>query len=188
MPVSALRVIILADLLSNTCLYELNLGGNEVLYKEFNKTFLLLFVAILGTVTNRHYVNPSFIPSILLSIVSFYLCPGALELQFTPLWLPRPCVQKYLSKICRHWVTRFSSAISCGRSRGYVGIIHVTFTAVIGKKSHWLLVMRKNCCTISAVLVEIGGAGSFGGGGNCLSYLPDVEVWRKGSLQCIQRG
>ena len=33
---SALRVIILVDLLINAYLYELNLGGNEVIYLEFN--------------------------------------------------------------------------------------------------------------------------------------------------------
>ena len=34
--VSALRVIILVDLLSNACLYELNLGGTEIISLEFN--------------------------------------------------------------------------------------------------------------------------------------------------------
>ena len=34
--VSALRVIILVVFLSNSCLYEFNLGGTEVIYLEFN--------------------------------------------------------------------------------------------------------------------------------------------------------
>ena len=57
MPVSSLRVIVLVDFLSNACLYELNLGFTEVLSVELNKIFLLLFVATIGTVTNRHSVH-----------------------------------------------------------------------------------------------------------------------------------
>ena len=57
-PVSALMVIILVEFLSNACLYELNLGVTEVLSVEFNKIFLLIFVAILGNVPHRNYVNP----------------------------------------------------------------------------------------------------------------------------------
>ena len=52
--VSYLKLIILVDLLSNTFLYELNLGGNKVLLVEFNKIFL--FVATIGRVPHRHSV------------------------------------------------------------------------------------------------------------------------------------
>ena len=57
-PVSALKLIILVNFLSNAYLYELNLGGTEVLLVELNKIFLLLFVATIGTVPHHHSVHP----------------------------------------------------------------------------------------------------------------------------------
>ena len=50
---SALRVIVLIELLSNACFYVLNLGGTKVLSVESNKIFLLLFVVTLGTVPHH---------------------------------------------------------------------------------------------------------------------------------------
>ena len=45
------------DLLIDACLYELNLGGTELILVEFNKIFILLFVATIGTVPNCHSVH-----------------------------------------------------------------------------------------------------------------------------------
>ena len=46
--------------------------------------------------------------------------------------------------------------------------------------SYWFRAIT--CCRISPVPVAIGGSGSLRGGG-CLPYSPDVEIWRRGSLQ-----
>ena len=54
-PVSSFRVIVLVELLSNACLYELNLGGTGVLSIEFNEIFLLLLFTTLGTLPQSHY-------------------------------------------------------------------------------------------------------------------------------------
>ena len=97
-PVSDFRVTTLMDLFNTACLYGINLGGNKVLYVDFNKIFLLLFVATFGTVPHRNSVHPLLLPYILISTMALYLCPGALELKFSPLCLPHPCVQQYLSK------------------------------------------------------------------------------------------
>ena len=97
-PVSNFKVIILVNLMSNACLYELNLCGTEVLLVEFNKIFLLLFVDTICTVPHRHSVHPYLIAPILLYIVELSLWSGALEFQLHPLWLPCTCAQEYLSK------------------------------------------------------------------------------------------
>ena len=78
--------------------YDSILVGTKVLSVYFNKIFLLLFVATFGTVPHSHFVHPWLLPSILLYILALSLCPGGLQLQFPPLWIPRPCVQQYLSK------------------------------------------------------------------------------------------
>ena len=73
-------MIIFVGFFSTVCLYEINLGGTKVMSINFNKIFLLLFVATLDTVPHRHSVHPSLLPSILISIVALSLCPGALEM------------------------------------------------------------------------------------------------------------
>ena len=55
---SDLRVIFLVNFLSNACLYEFYFGVTEVLFVEFNKVFILLFSATIGTVPHRHSVHP----------------------------------------------------------------------------------------------------------------------------------
>ena len=57
-PVSYLSMIDLRDLFNTACLYDIRLGGTKLLYVDFNKIFLLLFVATFGTVPHRHYVHP----------------------------------------------------------------------------------------------------------------------------------
>ena len=74
----SLRVIALQDLFDTACLYDIILSGNKLLSVDFNKIFLLLFVATFGTVPCRHSVHPYFLLSILLSILVLSLFPGAL--------------------------------------------------------------------------------------------------------------
>ena len=50
--------IIFVELFNTKYVYDMNLGGTEVLSVKFNKTFLLLFVANFGTVPQRHYMHP----------------------------------------------------------------------------------------------------------------------------------
>ena len=57
MPVSDFRVIILVGLFNTTFLYGMNLGGTGALYVQFNKIFLLLFVATFVTVPHCHSVH-----------------------------------------------------------------------------------------------------------------------------------
>ena len=47
----------LQDFFNNACLYDIRLGGTKVMHVDFNKIFLLLFVATFGAVTHRHYVH-----------------------------------------------------------------------------------------------------------------------------------
>ena len=95
---SDFRVTILVDLFNTACLYDMNLGGTEVLSVDLNKKFLLLFVATFGTIPHCNSVHTQLLLYILLSIVALYLCLGALDLQLTHLWLPHPFVHHYLSK------------------------------------------------------------------------------------------
>ena len=52
------RVIVLLDLFNTTCLYDIILGGTKLLSVDFNKIFLLLFVATFVTLSHRHSVHP----------------------------------------------------------------------------------------------------------------------------------
>ena len=54
--VSYLRVIILVDFLSNSCLYEFNMDGTKLLSVDFNEMFVFLIVDTLGTVPHCHSV------------------------------------------------------------------------------------------------------------------------------------
>ena len=54
----ALRVISFQDLFNYACLYDIRLGGTKLMSVDFNKIFLLLFVAIFGTVPYRRSVHP----------------------------------------------------------------------------------------------------------------------------------
>ena len=56
-PMSDFKIIILVDFFCTACLYDINLGGTEVLFVFFNKKIILLFVATFGTVPHCHYVN-----------------------------------------------------------------------------------------------------------------------------------
>ena len=67
----------LGEFLINSCLYELNLGGTEVLLVDLNKKFLLLSLATIGTVPHHHSVHTYLLPPILLSILELSLCLGA---------------------------------------------------------------------------------------------------------------
>ena len=51
-------VIVLLDLFHTACLYDIILGGTKLLSVDFNKIFLLLFVATFVTVPHRHSVHP----------------------------------------------------------------------------------------------------------------------------------
>ena len=57
-PVSDFRMIILLELFNTSCLVDINLGGTKVLSINFNKIFLLIFVATFGTIKHHHSVHP----------------------------------------------------------------------------------------------------------------------------------
>ena len=58
-----------------------------------------------------------------------------------PLWLPRPCVQKYLSKYSGIFLTRLALESSGEGSRRFVVIVSIAFPGVGGEEFHELLVM-----------------------------------------------
>ena len=63
-PVSALRLVILVDLMSNACLYELYLGGTEVLPVDLN------IISIIICCYPWYYPTPSFHASIWSCVVA----------------------------------------------------------------------------------------------------------------------
>ena len=151
-------MIALQYLFNTACLYDIRLRRTKVLSVNFNKIFLLLFVATFGTVPHCHYVHPWLLLSILISIFALYLCPGALELQSPPFWLPLICVQKYLLKYTGivWWGYTW-----WGPAEGVGGLL-VFFLPLLpslaerSRISSWFC--ARTCCRNSAVPV-IGGTG-----------------------------
>ena len=159
---SYLRIITLRDLFDTAYLYDIRLGGTKVLSVDFNKMFLLIFVSTFGTIPHRNSMHPWLLPSILLSIVTLSLCPGALELQSPLLWLTFPCVQQYLSKYVG---IGWGGCPWQGPVEGVGGMLVFFLTlfpslAEISciSSSFW----ARTCCRRSA-MPEIGGLGSSGG-------------------------
>ena len=143
---SYLKVIVLVEFLSNSCLYELNLGGTEVISVEINKISLLLFVAALGTV---YCPTPPLCAYIIAPIHLVFHCglvlvPRWLGVAISSLVATMSVCPVIFVKTCRHWVTRLSLARSGGRSRGSVDIISAAFPTVKLKESHQILVMSNN--------------------------------------------
>ena len=171
-PVSALRLVILVDLMSNACLYELYLGGTEVLPVDLN------IISIIICCYPWYYPTPSFHASIIYPVHIVIHCDLVLvfkcfEVKFSSLVAATSMCPEYFSKYAG---IGWRGCPWQGPVEGVGGLL-IFFVLLYPLLSERICIrswfLTRTCCRIDSTTVEIGGAGYLGGGGGLFT----IFVW-----------